>query len=109
MSQPTSNLYVGRKCIGASKKPLKIEPGRGEQYMCRVTIITTQQTTSKKHIICKHTIIYFLCKLVMLQQRGHFTTIYVTYDVLHLDSLLTQAKVKISEPEYLVESRGDVS
>lgn len=77
--------------------------------MCRDTIITTQQTTSKKHVICKHTIIYFLCKLVVLQQRGHFTTIYATHDVLHLDSLLTQAKVKISEPEYLVESRGDVS
>lgn len=45
----------------------------------------------------------------MLQQRAHIATNYATHDGLHVDSVLTQPKVKISKPEDLVESRGDVS
>lgn len=45
----------------------------------------------------------------MLQQRAHFTAGDAAQDVLHLSSLLAQPKVKISEPEDLVKSRGDIS
>lgn len=43
-----SNLYVGRKCIGASWKPLKIEPGGKKQHIRRVRINRTQQPTAVK-------------------------------------------------------------
>lgn len=56
----------------------------------------------------KRTVVDLFGELVVLQQRSHLTAGYAAQDVLHLGSLLAQPKVKIPEPEDLVESRGDV-
>lgn len=57
----------------------------------------------------ERTVVYLFGELVVLQQGAHFTARYAAQDVLHLGSLLAQPKVKIPEPEDLVESRRDVS
>lgn len=103
-----SNLYVGKKCIGASWKPLKIEPGREKKHILSVRVNQTQQKLPFKNLL-NHTILHFLGELVMLHQRAHIISHCAVYDVFHFNTIFTQPKVKISKPEDLVKSCGDVS
>lgn len=56
-----------------------------------------------------HTVLHLLGELVVLQQRSHVSAHCALHDGLHVRPLFTQPEVKISEPEDLVEPRGDVS
>lgn len=45
----------------------------------------------------------------MFKQGTHIVPNYLTYDGVHINTGLTQPKVKISKPENLVKSGGDIS
>ena len=54
------------------------------------------------------TVLHLLGQLVVLQQRSHVSARCALHEGLHVRPLLTQPEVKVSEPEDLVEPRGDV-
>lgn len=57
----------------------------------------------------KRTIFHNIWQLVVFKQGAHIVPDYPTYDGVHIDSSLTQPEIKVSKPENLVESGGDVS
>lgn len=59
-------------------------------------------------LTCNHTIGHFLWQLVVFHKWVHVAIDNVTDDALHVNTVLTQPKVKISKPEDLVESCRDI-
>lgn len=47
-------------------------------------------------------------KLIVFQQDAHVSSLCAFHHGVHITSLLTQTKVKVTKPEYLVESCGDI-
>lgn len=109
-----SNLYVGKNCIAASWKPLKIEPGgtndsQGENQRETSTCCHKTAPNVEASASCVHTFFHFLGELIVLQQRAHVAASCAAHDGLHFSPVSVQPEVKVSEPEDLVEPRGDVS